>query len=53
MMHSEGDGKDCFYMLNGDWKQGPNMIKPRNWAAGMVLENKLWVTGGYHNDTKE
>ena len=53
MMHSEGDGKDCFYMLNGDWKQGPNMIKARNWAAGMVLENKLWVTGGYHNDTKE
>ena len=47
MQPLDGDGKECFYNLEGEWKQGPVLNKSRTWTAGTVLNNRLWVTGGY------
>ena len=49
MQPPDGDGNECFYILDGEWKQGPVMNRSRTWAAGTVLGDRLWVTGGYDN----
>merc|ERR1711884_827941 len=46
MQPQGGDGNECFYILDGEWKQGPVMNRSRTWAAGTVLGDRLWVTGG-------
>ena len=43
----------CIIMSEGAWKKGPTMQQRRSNAAGVVVGNKLWVTGGYDGASTE
>ena len=49
MTYQRGPGfrnTGCFIMSDGEWTKGPKMQTIRGSAAGVVLDNKLWITGG-------
>ena len=43
----------CLIMSDGEWKEGPKMQILRGGAAGVVVGNKLWVTGGDSESGRE
>ena len=36
----------CMLWKSGKWRRGPNMLTNRFQPAGIIMGNKLWITGG-------
>ena len=36
----------CMIWKSGEWRRGPNMLTKRFMPAGIIMGNKVWITGG-------